>query len=220
MKPRTCTQDFSLYASNGGRKYLNSAERSRALAVMQTLPIARALFALTLAWTGARISEVLALTPASFQIETGVVALHTLKRRQPMVREVPIPPALITALDRHFGISRAQLDPEAAHLRLWKFDRTTAWRVVKRVMERSGIVGAQACPKGLRHAFGLGALQAGVPLTQVKIWLGHARLTSTEIYLMACGPEDLMFAARFWSTNDNQAPRGGTARHPDDSHRR
>ena len=206
MAPRTYTQDFSLYAPNGGRKYLNRAERSRALAVMQTLPIERALFALTLAWTGARVSEVLALTPVSFQIETGVVALHTLKRRASVVREVPIPPELMKALDRHFAISSAQLDSAAARRRLWKFDRTTAWRMVKSVMHRSRIAGAQACPKGLRHAFGLGVLQAGVPVTQAKKWLGHSRLTSTEIYLMASGPEDVTFAARFWRANDNRAP--------------
>jgi integrase len=218
MKPRAHTRDFSLYAPDGGRKYLNRAERSRALAVMQTLPIERALFALTLAWTGARVSEVLALTPASFQIkagfqietgleiETGIVALRTLKRRQPVVREVPIPPELMNALDRHFAISHAQLHGDAAHRRLWKFHRTTAWRMVKHVMRRSRIAGAQACPKGLRHAFGLGVLQAGVPVTQAKKWLGHSRLTTTEIYLMACGPEDLMFAARFWRANNNWAP--------------
>jgi integrase len=40
----------------------------------------KALFALTLAWTGARVSEVLALTPAAFQIEDGLVAFRTLKR--------------------------------------------------------------------------------------------------------------------------------------------
>src|SRR5437016_5888490 len=47
----------------------HSHERHRALAIMATLPPERALFALTLAWTGARVSEVLALRINSFQIE-------------------------------------------------------------------------------------------------------------------------------------------------------
>jgi hypothetical protein len=38
-----------------------------------------------------------------------------------------------------------------------------AWRVIKRVLRRSGIIGRQACPRGLRHAFGVGCLQPGVP---------------------------------------------------------
>jgi len=41
----------------------------RALAAMAALKGDQELFALTLAWTGARVSEVLALFPSSFQIE-------------------------------------------------------------------------------------------------------------------------------------------------------
>jgi hypothetical protein len=44
----------SLYAASGARKYLNRAERQRALAEIQQLPDAERLFALTLSWTGAR----------------------------------------------------------------------------------------------------------------------------------------------------------------------
>ena len=90
MRPHAQTHEFSLYAPNGARKYLNRAERDRALAVMQELPVEQALFALTLAWTGARISEVLELAPNSFQTDTGIVSIRTLKRRKPWVREVPL----------------------------------------------------------------------------------------------------------------------------------
>jgi len=61
----------SLYAIDGGRKYLNRAERQRVLAAAEFLCPDEALFILTLAWTGARVSEVLALTPMAFQIECG-----------------------------------------------------------------------------------------------------------------------------------------------------
>ena len=83
---RAFAEDFSLYTASGGRKYLNAAERRRALAVMATLKPDQALFALTLAWTGARVSEVLALTFSSFQIDGGLVAIRTLKRRKHHVR--------------------------------------------------------------------------------------------------------------------------------------
>ena len=154
----------SLYAEDGARKYLNHAERQRALAVMAELPTDQALFALTLAWTGARVSEILALTGSSFQIEGGAVAIRTLKRRRHSVREVPIPPELAEALDRHFHLSSMR----GGDRRLWPWHRTTAWRVIKRVMRRSAIAGRQACPRGLRHAFGVGALAAGVPLNLVQ----------------------------------------------------
>ena len=95
----------------------------------------QALFALTLAWTGARVSEVLALTVSSFQVECGTVAIRTLKRRKHSVREVPIPPELMAALDRHFRLSTARRDPRSADHRLWPWSRTTAWRIIKRVMQ-------------------------------------------------------------------------------------
>jgi integrase len=166
----------------------------------------QALFAQTLAWTGARISEVLALTPGSFQIEDGVVAIETLKRRRHFVREVPIPPALMRALDAHFRIGQAQRSGED-RTRLWPWCRVTGWRIVKTAMNRSGIQGRQACPRGLRHGFGVAVLQAGVPLTLAQKWLGHARLSTTAIYAAACGPEEREFAARYWRSIDSGVAR-------------
>lgn len=193
-------EGFSLYAARtGARKYLNRAERLRALGAMQQLPPDQALFALTLAWTGARVSETLALTPASFQIESGIVAIRTLKRRRATVRELPIPPALMAALDGHFGIAEAQR-LAADDSRLWPWCRTTGWRIVKKAMTSSGVAGRQACPRGLRHGFAVGILQAGIPLTLAQRWLGHARLSTTAIYADVSGPEEAALAARFWAT--------------------
>jgi integrase/recombinase XerD len=196
---RSLSEDWCLHGSDGARKYLNTAERRRVLAAMTKLEARRALYALTLAWTGARPSEVLALTPASFQIETGVVAIRTLKRRKHFVREVPVPPKLMAALDREFRLRALQRDIRTATGRLWPWSRVTAWRTIKRVMASVGVVGVRACPRGLRHAFGVGTLQAGVPITLLKRWLGHSRITTTEIYADACGPDEVGFAKRFWT---------------------
>jgi site-specific recombinase XerD len=65
-------------------------------------------------------------------------------------------------------------------------------------MQRSEIVGRQACPRGLRHRFGVGTLQSGVPLNLVQRWHGHARMSTTAIYADVSGPEERAFAARFW----------------------
>jgi integrase len=200
-------EEFSLYTAGGSRKYLNAAERQRVIAAMTRLRRDQALFALTLAWTGARVSEVLALTPTSFQIEGGIVAFRTLKRRKHSVREVPIPPDLMAALDLHFDISIGRRDlPDADH-RLWPWHRTTAWRRIKRVMMFAQIVGRRACPRGLRHAFGVGTLQSGVPLNLTQRWLGHARISTTAIYAAACGPEEIAFAERFWLSSDGEMAR-------------
>lgn len=190
----------SLYAADGRRKYLNREERRRALQTMEGLDTDKALFALTLAWTGARVSEVLALTPASFQIGRGIVAFRTLKRRRFVMREVPIPAQLASAIENRYSISRALVDPTACNARLWPWRRETAWRIIKAVMNDSGLVGRNASPRGLRHGFGVGTIQAGVPLNLVQRWLGHARLSTTAIYTDASGPEEQAFAERFWQS--------------------
>jgi site-specific recombinase XerD len=195
---RDWSQGASLYAPGGGRKYLNHAERARALAEMAKLPRSQALFALTLAWTGGRVSEVLALTASSFQIESGIVAIETLKRRGHHFRELRLPPGLMTALNRHFKLSVLQRDEQYALRRLWPWHRVTAWRIIKRVMQRCCVTGRQACPKGFRHGFGVRAIQAGVPLNLAQRWLGHARISTTAIYAAASGPEELYFMNRFW----------------------
>lgn len=191
---------LTLYTGAGERKYVNRAERQRVIEVMQRLERERALFFLLLAWTGGRVSEVLAVGANSFQLDRNIVALRTLKRRRPHVREVPIAPGLMAAIDRQFGLSDLQRNPETANTRLWNFGRVTAWRVVKCAMLEAGIVGRPACPRGLRHGFGVGTLQASVPLNMVQKWMGHARISTTAIYADACGDEEAAFAARFWDS--------------------
>lgn len=197
MTPRF-TDGYSLYTGTGARKYLNGAERQRALDAADALPPKQALFVLSLAHSGGRLSEILALTPAAFQLDAGIVAIRTLKRRGHHVREVPLPQRLITALDEAFDLRTAQGDPTQVNRRLWPWSRTTAWRLVKRVMRAAGLVGLAACPKGLRHAFGVVTLGI-VPANIRQKWMGHARPETTDIYSAVCGPEEIAFAMKFWN---------------------
>src|SRR5262245_23515352 len=191
-------EHLSLYTARGERKYINHAERQRVLAVMDRLGRERSLFSLLLLWTGGRVSEVLAVRANSFQVERNIVALRTLKRRKPHVREVPIAPGLMEAIDRQFNLRELQRNPETTNDRLWPWSRVTAWRHVKGAMLEAGVVGRPACPRGLRHGFGVGTLQAGVPLNMLQKWMGHADISSTAIYADASGEEEAAFAARFW----------------------
>src|SRR5581483_137850 len=195
----------SLYSAAGHRKYLNHEERQRVLAVMTRLKTDHALLALTLAWSGARPSEVLALTPSSFQVTASLISMRTLKRRRAHVREVPIPPQLMRALADHFDLVRAQANPKRACTRLWPYCRVTAWRIIKTAMACARVGGVAATPRGLRHGFGVATLQAGVPINLVQRWLGHARLSTTAIYADVLGPEELSFAERFWSAGDRRS---------------
>jgi integrase len=73
------------------------------------------LFCLTLRWSGARISEVLALTPAAIDIASGVSSIQTLKRRRRgVIRQVPLPVDSLDDLQVVFGLTIAQHGPELA----------------------------------------------------------------------------------------------------------
>jgi integrase/recombinase XerD len=186
----------SLYSATGLRKYLTLDERRRFLAASHAQPRAHVrTLCLTLAYTGCRISEALALTPASVQVAEGVIAIRSLKKRGlVVVREVPVPPLLIVELETVHQLS--SLHPQQ---RLWPLSRGRAWQLVKEVMQEARIpTGPHASPKGLRHGFGLHAIRCGVPLNLVQRWLGHASMTTTAIYLQAVGSEEREIAARMW----------------------
>jgi integrase/recombinase XerD len=190
---------LNLFGRYGNRKYLNAAERRRFIEAAQRARPRVRQFCLTLGYTGGRISEVLALTPASFDIESGVASFCTLKRRKRgMIRQVPLPPHLIDELENVFDLRAAQRDPSLANQRIWRFSRTTAWRYVKAVMAAAWITGTPAMPKGLRHGFCVKAIQSGIPLHLVQRWLGHASLRTTGIYADVIGPDERALAARMW----------------------
>jgi len=196
---RESFQSFSLFGPSGHRKYLNPAERKRFIDAANGAPPETRLFCLTLGWSGARISEALALTPAAIDVECGV-CLRTLKQRKRGVfRQVPLPPHLLEQLDSYFDLSSARRNPELAGERIWRWSRTTAWRHVKALMASAGVVGTAAMPKGLRHSFGVNAVQSKVPLPIIQRWLGHSKIETTAIYLDVMGPEERALAARMWN---------------------
>jgi len=180
----------SLYGVGGFRKYINGQERDRLLKIADSCPIDEAAFILTLTYTGCRLSEALSLTRAAIQSSQQVIAIRCLKKRDIFaVREVPVPPELFDVLARH----------ATGNGRLWPWSRTSAWRMVKKLMATAAIEGHQASPKGLRHGFGVHAVRSGVPIHLVQRWLGHSNLRTTAIYADVVGAEELEIAARMWS---------------------
>ena len=190
---------MSLYGRTG-RKYLTAWERESFIETARQAPPEVRLFCFVLRWSGGRISEVLALTPAAIDLDSGAANITTLKRRKPgIVRQVPLPRGVLGELNHAFHLRRSQHDPDSASRRIWGWSRTTAWRRVKEVMAAANISGTPAMPKGLRHGFGVNAFQSLVPPHLVQRWMGHASLKSTAIYGDVIGPEESAFAARMWS---------------------
>jgi integrase len=65
-------------------------------------------------------------------------------------------------------------------------------------MDSAQITGPHATPKGLRHGFGIAAVEAQVPLHLIQRWLGHAQLSTTVLYLETVDAEERNVARRMW----------------------
>ena len=188
-----------LYDAQGRRKYLTADERGRFLRAAEDADRETRTFCLVLAYTGCRISEALALTADRVDLANGTIIFASLKKRRSGVyRAVPVPPGVLDALDLVHDLKATQKRTQAHKVRLWPWERTTAWRRVQAVMADTGLKGPQATPKGLRHGFGVRAVNAGIPLNMVQKWLGHAQLSTTAIYADAVGAEEQAIAARMW----------------------
>jgi len=180
---------WQIYDAAGRRKYINATERALFLAQADRLaPHLRAL-CYALVYSGARISELLALTRHQLDADGHALTIRTLKRRRLKFRVIPIPPEITAML--------LALQPTVDG-RFWTLHRTTAWRLVKRLMEGGGVSGPMACNRGLRHGFGIRAAGRNVPLSTIRKMMGHASLNTTMIYLDAIGAEEREFAERMW----------------------
>lgn len=83
-----------------GRKYLTGEVRRRFLeSAAQVARPAAQTFALTLAHTGTRVSEALAICLRDVDLEATSIRIQTLKRRADRWREVPVPPELLRAFE-------------------------------------------------------------------------------------------------------------------------
>ena len=188
-----------IYDHTGRRKYLTIKERQAFIDATRRLRPEAHTFCLALAYTGARISEILALTPERIDTEAGIIIIESLKkRRRGVFRAVPVPRDFLQQLQSIHDLSAAQSSPTLRAERIWSWGRTTAWSLVKRGMISANISLALTTPKALRHAFGVGAIQKNVPLNIVQKWMGHSRISTTAIYADAVGEEERTLSARMW----------------------
>jgi integrase len=191
---------MDLYDRYGSRKYLTTPEWHAFLRAADAAPPEVNTFCRTLAYSGARISEVLALSADRVDIADGLLIFESLKkRRRGIYRAVPVPPGLLQMLAEIHGLAAARRAPDGGRsARLWGWSRATAWRRVCEVMDAASITGMHATPKGLRHGFGIRAVTKGVPLNLTQRWLGHSQLSTTAIYAHAVGAEERLLAQRMW----------------------
>ena len=180
-----------LFTIDGKRKYLTAEEQGRFIAAANAHERAEVrTLCLTLAYTGCRISEALALTADRVDLPDKSITFQTLKQRNKVkYRSVPCPDVLIDALELVHRVRKLKKTKRQASLPLWRWGRTQATKHVWAVMETAGISGDHASPKGLRHGFGVRmAMQTRNPRLVQKL-LGHTNLETTAIYMDLVGDE-------------------------------
>jgi integrase/recombinase XerD len=189
-----------LVDKDGRRKYFTPEERVAFTTAAANATREVRSFCSILLHTGCRISEALALAPRDIDFSAGFISFKCLKKRGKTVfRQVPVSSELLDALDMIHGIRQLQKKGRVDD-RIWSWSRMHAWRMVHNVIDEAGITGGpHACPKGLRHGYGIAAVGKGVTLNLLQRWLGHSRMETTAIYAAATGKEERDIASRMWS---------------------
>jgi integrase len=198
-----------LFSPTGERLYLNAQERHKFLAAAEEEEPIRRMFCHVLHYTGCRPTEALELVPGRILIDEQALVFRSLKKRkvdglgrvkQPQYRTIPVPEIMINSLDLVFGIRAIKKMQKGLDDPLWTMSRPTAYRLVKRVMDRAGIKGRQATGKGLRHRFGVAMVTAGKPLPIhiLAQLMGHSDTKTTEIYTQVVGEEKSKMVAEAW----------------------
>ena len=131
---------------------------------------------------GLRISEALALTPAT--APRGEVRALRVTGKGGKTRVVPVLPIVVRAIEDYLGRVPFALDAEAPLFRGVKGGPLSP-RIIQLAMERMrGALGLPdtATPHALRHSFATHLLGAGGDLRTIQELLGHASLSTTQVY--------------------------------------
>ena len=135
--------------------------------------------------TGARISEVVSLSIDDFDRDNGVVRLFGKGSKE---RLVPVGRYALAALDAYLVQSRPILglkgtgSPAIFLNTLGRpLSRQSAWAVLQGAAKRANL-SEHISPHTLRHSFATHLLNGGADVRVVQEMLGHASVTTTQIY--------------------------------------
>lgn len=139
--------------------------------------------------TGARITEAVSLDVDDLDLGTGAVRLLGKGGKE---RVVPVGSFARRALDAYLVRGRAALAAQGRgnaavflNTRGARLSRQSAWAVLRTAAERAGIDRPERIsPHTLRHSFATHLLAGGADVRVVQELLGHASVTTTQIYTL------------------------------------
>ncbi|WDA13858.1 tyrosine recombinase XerC [Paracoccus marcusii] len=142
---------------------------------------ARDLAVLTLLWgSGLRISEALALEGADWPFPEGLI----IRGKGGRERQVPVLPVARDAIATYLRLCPWGHRTDAPLFRGIRGGRLTASAVEGAMRQARAAIGlpASATPHALRHSFATHLLSAGGDLRTIQELLGHASLSTTQVY--------------------------------------
>lgn len=146
---------------------------------------------MTAAMTGLRQGELIALRWKDVDWTAGVIRVRqtfthgawSTPKSKRSSRAVPLADVLAGELERHHKASQFQGDdglvfPHPATGTV--LDASALRKRFKRALSRAGLRPVRF--HDLRHSFGTAMAAAGAPMRAIQAWMGHASVTTTEIY--------------------------------------
>jgi integrase/recombinase XerD len=138
--------------------------------------------------TGARISEVVGLARDDVDLTDRTV---TLRGKGGKTRLVPLGGYAAAALEAYLvrarpGLADAGKGTAAVFLnaRGGRLSRQSAWAILRRAAESAGLNATHLSPHVLRHSYATHLLDGGADVRVVQELLGHASVTTTQIYTL------------------------------------
>jgi integrase/recombinase XerD len=134
--------------------------------------------------TGLRVSELVGLRLVELSLNDGLVRVVGKGSKE---RIVPLGEEARAWIERYFARARSTLldgrtsDAVFVTQRAHAMSRQMFWRLIKRYAVQAAI-DAPLSPHGLRHAFATHLLNHGADLRVVQLLLGHADISTTQIY--------------------------------------
>ena len=134
--------------------------------------------------TGLRVSELVALKAADVNLSAGYLTTTGKGDKQ---RVVPLGDRAVDAIRRYQRQSRPALARPGSPPRLFlngrggALSRVGFWKILKNYVRKAGLR-KDVSPHVLRHSFATHLLERGADLRAIQMMLGHADLSTTQIY--------------------------------------
>ena len=133
--------------------------------------------------TGIRVSELIALDIGDLNLPAGFIRCSNSKKE----RIIPLYHGAVKALQDYIKGVRPQLIADTEETALFvnmngeRMSRQGFWKIIKHYQEKAGIQ-KDITPHTLRHSFAVHLLENGADLRAIQEMLGHADISSTQIY--------------------------------------